>query len=204
MEDGVRVGQRVVAGVVAEGALGAQLLGVHVAFQHDLGVGRHLDIHRLALDHLHRLLADESGHQHLVDAFRQRQRSGEADGRIGADGHRHLDAASAVLRLAVVRGAALVDVPVHARGPLVEDLHAIHAAVALAGLRVLGEDQREGDVPAGVLRPALEDGDAREGRRVPHDHLLAGTVLHGFRKGACQLLELGEHHELAQQALGAA
>ena len=39
---------------------------------------------------------------------------------------------------AVVFGALLVGLPMHSRGPVVEDLHAVHAAVALAGVGVLG------------------------------------------------------------------
>ena len=54
-------------------------------------------------------------------------------------------------------GALLVGLPVHAGGALVEDLHAVHAAVALAGVGVAGEDQRQGDEAPAVLRPALQD-----------------------------------------------
>ena len=41
-----------------------------------------------------------------------------------------------VLHAAVVFRALLVGLPVHAGGALVEDLHAVHAAVALAGVGI--------------------------------------------------------------------
>jgi hypothetical protein len=162
-------------------------------FQDNLGVGGHLDVHRLALDQLHRLLADEAGHQHLVDLLRQGKRGGETHGGIGirADGDSDLHATPAALGLAVVGAAALLNMPVHPGGPLVEDLHAVGPAVAHTGLRILGEDHREGDAAAGIDRPALQDGDAGERRVVPDDDLLAGAILD----------QLGEHAELVEQPL---
>ena len=44
VEDRVLVRQRVEAGVVAEGPLGAQFAQVDVALEHDLGVGRHFQV----------------------------------------------------------------------------------------------------------------------------------------------------------------
>ena len=89
----------------------------------------------------------------------------------------------------------------HAGRPLVEDLHAVRAAVPGAGVGVLGENQGEGDVSPGILWPALKDGDARQGRVVADDDLFARAVLDGFRKGAGQVLKLGKHPELSQQPL---
>src|SRR5690242_17304377 len=47
---------RVVAGVVAKRPPRAQLIGIDVALQHDLGLGGYLHIHRLALHHLDTLV----------------------------------------------------------------------------------------------------------------------------------------------------
>ena len=50
MEDGVLVGEGVEAGVVAEGALGAELAQLDVAFEDDFGAGGDLEIDGFALD----------------------------------------------------------------------------------------------------------------------------------------------------------
>ena len=65
VEDRIVVGQGVVARVVAEGAFAAALAGFHVALQHELAVGRDLQVHGLALDELNRRLAQESGEEKL-------------------------------------------------------------------------------------------------------------------------------------------
>ena len=102
--------------MVAEGPLHPPLPRVHVAFQHDLGAGRHHDGDADALHHLHRLLAEEAGEDHLVQILRQR-RGGRVDRRrVGADGHRHGQPLPPALRHPVVLGPALVGVPVHAGG----------------------------------------------------------------------------------------
>ena len=74
VEDGVGVGERVVARVVAERPLDARLRGVAVALEDDLRVGRHLEVDRPALHHLDALPADPAGEQDLVEARRERAR----------------------------------------------------------------------------------------------------------------------------------
>ena len=55
-----------------------------------------------------------------------------------------------------------VGLPVHRGRRVVEDLHSIHAAIPLARFRILAEDQREGDETAGILWPALKDGEFKQ------------------------------------------
>ena len=45
----------------------------------------------------------------------------------------------------------------HAGGLPVEDLHAVHAAIAFAGGRVIREDQREGDEAPAIVGPAVQN-----------------------------------------------
>src|SRR6185503_6169096 len=87
----------------------------------------------------------------------------------------------------MVLRAALVPLPVHARGAAIEHLHAIGADVADAGLGVLREDERERDVLPAVLGPAFQNRKGVE-RAVAVDDLLAGRILYRFR------------HEVAQTA----
>src|SRR5207253_529929 len=213
---------RVVARVVAEGALEAALAGVHVALEHDLGLGRRLEVDRPARHHLDAPPAEPAREDNLVHARRQR-RAGRVDQRgIAAEGDRdghHFSGVpgagadrgwraggavwlrrsgvpgagadrgwraggavwlrrsgvpgagadcgwpaggavwlrpSKFICEALVLGAALVGLPVHAEGPIVEDLEPVHPDVARAGARVPGEHARQRDVAAAVLGPAAE------------------------------------------------
>ncbi len=86
MEDGVVVGEGVEAGVVAEGALGAEFAQLDVAFEDDFGVGGDLEIDGLALDDFDGLAAQEAGDQVLLDLGRGGDDGGKGGGGIGADG----------------------------------------------------------------------------------------------------------------------
>ena len=71
VEDGKRLGRRVVAGVVAEGALDSLVARLDVALEDDLGVGRHLEVDGLRLDELDGIAAQKTGEHQLVDVLRQ-------------------------------------------------------------------------------------------------------------------------------------
>src|SRR5207302_1664631 len=66
---------------VAEWALVAELVPRDPALEHDLGVGRYLEVDRLRLDELDRLAPEEAGEHQLVDVLRQRR-----GGRVGGHG----------------------------------------------------------------------------------------------------------------------
>jgi hypothetical protein len=87
MEDGVLVGEGVEAGVVAEGALGAELAQFDVAFEDDFSVGGDLEIDGFALDDFDGGAAQEAGDEVLLDFGRGGDDGGEGGGGIGADGY---------------------------------------------------------------------------------------------------------------------
>src|SRR5262245_17233965 len=66
---------------------------------------------------------------------------------------------AASLRNRVMKSASLSDLPVHARCPLIVDLHAVHAEVVSVSFGVSGIDERQRDERPAVLRPA---GDRRQ------------------------------------------
>ena len=137
----VRLRQGVVAGVVAERPLVTQRLDrIDVALDDDVGVGWHLEVAGFALDHLHRLAAQIAGEQKLIQPVRHRGGGAERIDRVAAeeDGHRH-PLASLVVATAVARGDFL-QLPMHAGRLVVINLHPIHAEVAIAGVRVAGDD----------------------------------------------------------------
>ena len=92
VEDGVVLGHGVEAGVVAEGAFGAELVEFDVAFEDDFGVGGDFEVDGFALDQLDGLLAQEAGDEELFDFGRRGDDGGEGGGGIGADGYGDLHA----------------------------------------------------------------------------------------------------------------
>ena len=78
VKDRVRRGQSVIARMIAERAFLAQrLLGVNVALDDKIRVGRHFEIVGLAFDDLERLFAQIASQQKLIQAVRQRRRGAE-------------------------------------------------------------------------------------------------------------------------------
>jgi len=69
MEDWIFVGQRIESGVVAEGALGAQLVKLYKTLEDDLGAGRNLEIHGFTFHQLDRRLPQEAGNHVLLDVW---------------------------------------------------------------------------------------------------------------------------------------
>ena len=174
MEDRIIVRQRIEARVIAKRAFASQFTRSDVALQHELGIGRNFHVVGLALDHFDGLRAQESGDHHFIEIWRQRQNRRIHRRRIAPDRHgdRHTRDLSLSLQAPVVLGALLVRLPVHASRALIVDLHAITAAVALACLRILGENHRQSNEGPAVFGPAVQHRDFLE-VNVLADHVLA-------------------------------
>src|ERR1035437_5104104 len=95
MEDGVLVGEGVEAGVVAEGALGAEFAQLDVALEDDFGVGGDLKIDGFALNDFDGGAAQEAGDEVLLDFGRGGDDGGKGGGGIGADGYGDFEARAA-------------------------------------------------------------------------------------------------------------
>ena len=198
------VGQRVEARVIAERAFENQLLGrVDVSFDDELGRRRHLDLRLCgARDQIDAAALEKAGEKRLVDARRQgagrrvgqHRRPAEGDG----DGH----ALAALLVEAEVAGAVVVHVPMHGGQPRLEELHAIHADVAVAGVGVLCEHRAERDVPAAVVGPAFERRQQKQVGVVGVDDLLADAALHDLRRQAAELGQFGQLFQLLHERGG--
>ena len=207
VEGRVVVGQRVEAGVVAEGPLAHQRRrGVHEPLDDDVGVGRDLEAGGHALHHPDPLAAQEAGEEVLVDVGRQRRRGAVGEGRVAAqrDGHRHPLAAPLVL--AVVGGGGLVELPVHGQLARAQDLQPVHPDVADAGLGIAGDDLRQGDERPAVVRPGGEHRqDAEVGLRALQDDLLAGAGRdQPSAPSTASLPRVGSSFSLSQRVLGGA
>jgi hypothetical protein len=66
------------------------------------------------------------------------------------------------LRLIEMKPAAFLNLPMHAGGALIINLHAINADVSLSIARIAGEDLAEGDKSPAIIRPAFLNGQGRE------------------------------------------
>ena len=86
VEDGIEIFERIEAGVVAEGAFGAEFVEMDVAFENDLRCGGNFEVNGLALHQFDGLLAQESGDEIFLDIGRRGNDGGKCDGGIGADG----------------------------------------------------------------------------------------------------------------------
>ena len=188
-----RLDRRVETGVIAERPLGRPLPRLEVSLQHDLGLGRHLERHGAAVDHLDPLTPEEPGEQVLVDVARQRRAGRVADDGIAADRDGHRQSLSQPLGDRVVRGRVLVDLPVHTeRVPRVL-LQPVQAQVALAGLGVLGMGEPVVVEDAAVARPHLQPGQPVEVDLVAGEHdLLTRRGLHLPRRDRLELEHLAE------------
>ena len=99
----------------------------------------------------------KAAEQQLVEPFGHRRGRAVGQHRLGAERDGDLEPLAQPLGHAVVLRAALVPLPVHAGRAAVEHLHAVGADVAHAGFGILREHERQRDVAAAVLGPALED-----------------------------------------------
>ena len=86
VEDGVVVGHGVEAGVIAEGAFGAEFGEVDVAFEDVFGVGGDFEVDGFGLDELGGFGAEEAGDEVFLDFGWGGDDGGEGDGGVCADG----------------------------------------------------------------------------------------------------------------------
>ena len=90
VENGIQIFERVETGVIAERALAAKFVEMHVAFEHDFAVGGHFKVDGLALHQVDRGSAEEAGDQVFLDLGRRGNDRRKSHGGFGADGDRDL------------------------------------------------------------------------------------------------------------------
>ena len=112
------------------------------------------------------------------------------------DGERH--ALAGFLVAAEVPRTVVVHVPVHGRELRLEKLHAVHADVAVAGLRVLGEHGAEGDVAAAIIGPAFQRRQREQVGVVGVHDFLADAAFDDLRRQAAKLCQLRQLLQLLQ------
>ena len=89
VEHWILVRERIEPGVIAKRTLGAKLVQLHIAFENDLRVCRHFQIHGFALHQFDGLLAQKAGNQELLHIGRRGNNGGKRERRIGSNRHRN-------------------------------------------------------------------------------------------------------------------
>ena len=146
----------VVAGVVAERPFVGVLAGLQMAFQHELGTGRHLQVGAQAFHQLGARAAQQAGEAVLAERVRHRRHRAQDGGRVGAQRHRHRERLAGVglLPFLEIERAAAVAEPAHDQLVAADQLLAIDAQVLTFLIGPAGNHQRPGHQRAGVAWPA--------------------------------------------------
>lgn len=164
MEHGVGLGQGVESGVIPERTLLSWGFGgVYIALDDDVGIGWHFQVDGFAFYEVDRFPSEVAGEKEFVQAVGQGGGGAEGEDGVAAedDGDGHAGVGFVVA--ASVASGDFLELPVHAGGLVIVDLHSVHADIPFAGVRIAGDDAGEGDEPAAVEGPALEDGKIGEG-----------------------------------------
>src|SRR5215469_5414520 len=102
---------------------------------------------------------------------------------------------------AIMFGALLLALPVHASRALVVHMQAIRADVALAGLGISRNYRRQRDEAPAILGPALQDGEIEERKIALLDDFLARPSLDVFWEVLADLSQHRQHFEFVEKAL---
>ena len=147
-----------------------------MALDDDLGLGRDLQRHRLGLDQLDLLAAQEARELVFRERVRHRRDRREDGAGVGPDHRCRRQRLARRCRPApVLLGAAPVREPAHQRPVAARHLHAVDAEVVVVDARLArppGHHQRPGDERRRLPRPAGLDGQAAEVDRVAGEHHL--------------------------------
>ena len=117
------------------------------------------------------------------------------------DARAHIHLGRGAQRLAVVLGADLLALPVHAGGALVVNLHAVHTDVSFAGFGVARDHAGQRNKPARVFGPALQDGKIKQREIIALDDFLARARGHGLGKELPHFSQHGKHLYFVQKTL---
>ncbi len=90
----------------------------------------------------------------------------------------------------------------HAEGPLVADLQAVHADVARARDWIAREHEGQRDVPSCVPRPAAQDGQRCQARLIRLHDFLAGGAAHALGPGLGDVEEVAQLSQLVEEGPG--
>ncbi|CUI45799.1 Uncharacterised protein [Achromobacter xylosoxidans] len=177
-----------------------------VAFQHDLGPGRHRQVAAQRLRHLGARAAQQAGELVFGQAVRHRGDRAQRGGRVGAQRHGDGEGGARMGQrvVAEIERAAAVRQPAHDELVRAQQLLAVDAQVLAAGVGAARDHQAPGQQRRHVAGPAGLDRQARQVHVLAFpDDLLAGRALDVL--GAHVPQRRLQHRHLGQciaQALG--
>ena len=91
--------------------------------------------------------------------------------------------------------------PVHSGSALVIDLHAVHADVALPGLRIARDHAGQRDEASAIFWPALQDGEIEQRKIVALDHFFTWAGGDGLGEKLAHLGQHRQHLHFVEEAL---
>ena len=228
VENGIQIFERIEAGVIAEGTLGAKFVEIDVALEDDFARCRNFKVHRFTFDQVDRGSAKKSGNEIFFNFGRSGHDRRKGDCRIGADCDRDFHLARRTLTfgddtsagtaghdvdcgrlafnggthpLAGMFGGDFLTLPVHPGRSLVINLHAVHSKIALARLRISRGHAGKSDEASGIFGPALQDGEVEQGKAVAFDDFFAGARRNRPGEELAGLSEQRQHLQLIEEAL---
>ena len=204
MEAGIFIGQRVKTRMVAERPFHRlRLRRIDIPFDHEIAVGRHINIVGDTLHQFHRAPAQKPCQQVFVHVVRHRSRRSISISRIAAQRYRHGHSPPGTPVTFVMTGSGLVQVPVHARRAGIKQLQPVHAHVADSRFGIEGVHQRQRHEASAVARPALEHRQRIERRLLPlqHDLLTFAPRRRGTRQPARHLGQQRQHPQFIQERI---
>ena len=80
--------------MVTERSFRAEVIEINITFENDLGMCRHFQVDCFTFHQLHRLLAQKTGEEKLIEVFRQRQDAAEHGDGFSANGYCYLQPSS--------------------------------------------------------------------------------------------------------------
>jgi hypothetical protein len=197
----------------------AKFVEIHIAFEHDFAGRGNFQVNRFTFHEFDRRSAQEAGDQIFLDLRGRGNNGRKRHCGFGADrdGNFHFAGRPAAFgdhrsarrprhdvdgrglslnrcahALASMFRRIFLALPVHSRGALVIDLHAVHSKIALARPGVARGDAGQGDESSAILRPALQDRKIEQGKIVALDHFFARPGRHRARKKFAQLRSAAE------------
>ena len=169
--------------MVTKWPLPTAFIHIYIPLQNNLCSGRYFHIYGFAFYHFHRFVPQEASKNHFVNIPWQWCCSSIGYYWICTNSYCNLHSLAAhSLGITTVICTILVNMPMHTSGTAIIFLQTIHTYISLAGFRVLGKNQRQGNKGTSILRPAFQNRELVQGWIVCYNNLLARCFFHIFRE----------------------
>ena len=138
---GIVLRQGVIASMISERAFTPERFRrVDIALNHDVRIGGHLEIVGFAFHERHGLAAEVAGQQQFIKSVGQRSGGAKRIYRVAAQKNTDRHPLPFFVITSSMSGGNFLELPMHASGLVVKDLHSVHTDIARAGVGILCYD----------------------------------------------------------------